>query len=167
MTMATTHAALLGYPLAVTIGTLLGFAMARVAFLRSAIGPVLTGLRSLPAVVWVPVAVLWLGLDDAVMYAVFVLGAAPAVAGGVGADYVSGLKQGWAFSWRALLAAELIASWDSSPDTLPTVLLAALLVLTVGIAVDLLLFTPLAKRTGLAKRNRPVKRNREELELSD
>ena len=130
------------------IGTPLGLLVARVKFVRAAIGPILSGLQSLPSVAWVPPAVIWLGLNDSMMYAVILLGAVPvdrqragrrastrcrrcscgraarsARPGCRGAwhivlpaalpGYLAGLKQGWAFSWRSLMAAEIIAS---SPD---------------------------------------------------
>ncbi|MFF5019642.1 ABC transporter permease [Streptomyces sp. NPDC001165] len=73
--------------------------------------------------------------------------------------YLAGLKQGWAFSWRALMAAELIAS---SPDLgiglgrylqnqrefsdMPGVMLGIILIFGVGVAIDLLFFTPLERR---------------------
>ena len=82
-----------------------------------------------------------------------------------------GLKQGWAFSWRSLMAAEIIAS---SPDLglglgqllengrnnsdMPGVFLAILLILIVGIAIDLLIFSPAGAR-GAAEPRSP----REEL----
>ncbi len=162
-------------------------------FVRAAIGPILSGLQSLPSVAWVPPAVIWLGLNDSMMFAVILLGAVPSIANGLvaGIDqipplflragrtlgatglrgaryivmpaalpgYVAGLKQGWAFSWRSLMAAEIIAS---SPDlgvglgqllengrnnsSMPQVFLAILLILCVGIAVDLLIFSPLERR---------------------
>ncbi|MGW0602303.1 ABC transporter permease, partial [Streptomyces sp. NPDC002776] len=138
---------LLGFLLALAIGTPLGLLVARVKFVRAAIGPILSGLQSLPSVAWVPPAVLWLGLNNSMMYAVILLGAVPSIANGLvaGIDqipplflragrtlgatglkgtwhivmpgalpgYLAGLKQGWAFSWRSLMAAEIIAS---SPD---------------------------------------------------
>ena len=138
---------LLGFLLALAIGTPLGLLVSRVKFVRAAIGPILSGLQSLPSVAWVPPAVLWLGLNDSMMYAVILLGAVPSIANGLvsGVDqvpplylragrtlgatgvrgawhilmpaalpgYLAGLKQGWAFSWRSLMAAEIIAS---SPD---------------------------------------------------
>lgn len=151
---------LLGFLLALVIGTLLGLAVSRMRFVRATVGPVLSGLRSLPSVLWVPAVVLWLGLSDPVMYGVILLGAAPAIAAGVGSSppaYPAGLKQGWAFTWRALLAAELIA-WASGTgldrfqgsehavSSTSMVLLAVLLIPTVGIAVDLLIFSPLERR---------------------
>jgi NitT/TauT family transport system permease protein len=72
--------------------------------------------------------------------------------------YVAGLKQGWAFSWRSLMAAELIAS---SPDLgvglgrylenmregsdMAGVFLGILLILFVGIAIDQIVFSPLER----------------------
>ncbi|WP_329124521.1 ABC transporter permease [Streptomyces sp. NBC_01465] len=184
---------LLGFFFALVIGTPLGLLVARVKFVRAAIGPVLSGLQSLPSVAWVPPAVIWLGLNDSMMYAVILLGAVPSIANGLvsGIDqipplylragrtlgatgvrgawhivlpaslpgYLAGLKQGWAFSWRSLMAAEIIAS---SPDlgvglgqlleqgretsSMSTVFLAIFLILIVGIAIDLLVFSPLERR---------------------
>ncbi|MGD6747625.1 ABC transporter permease [Streptomyces sp. BH106] len=184
---------LFGFLLALAIGTPLGLLVARVRFVRSAIGPILSGLQSLPSVAWVPPAVIWLGLNDSMMYAVILLGAVPSIANGLvaGVDqipplylragrtlgatglrgawhivmpgalpgYLAGLKQGWAFSWRSLMAAEIIAS---SPDlgvglgqllengrnnsSMSQVFLAILLILLVGIAIDLLIFSPLERR---------------------
>ncbi|MFE5241715.1 MULTISPECIES: ABC transporter permease [unclassified Streptomyces] len=184
---------LLGFVMAVAIGTPLGLLVARVRVVRAAIGPILSGLQSLPSVAWVAPAIIWLGLDDKTMYAVILLGAVPSVANGLvsGVDqvpplflragrtigatglrgtihivlpaalpgYLAGLKQGWAFSWRSLMAAEIIAS---SPDLglglgqllengrnnfdMPGIFLAILLILFVGIAIDLLIFSPLERR---------------------
>ncbi|AXE80957.1 ABC transporter permease [Streptomyces atratus] len=183
---------LLGFLMAVAIGTPLGLLVARVKFVRAAIGPILSGLQSLPSVAWVAPAVIWLGLNDKMMYAVILLGAVPSVANGLvsGVDqvpplflragrtlgasglrgtwhivlpaalpgYLAGLKQGWAFSWRSLMAAEIIAS---SPDLglglgqllengrnnadMPGIFLAIILILFVGIAIDLLVFSPLER----------------------
>ncbi|HZF88458.1 ABC transporter permease [Streptomyces sp.] len=184
---------LLGFLLALAIGTPLGLLVAQFAFVRAAIGPILSGLQSLPSVAWVPPAVIWLGLNDSMMYAVILLGAVPSIANGLvaGIDqipplflragrtlgatglqgawhivlpgalpgYLAGLKQGWAFSWRSLMAAEIIAS---SPDlgvglgqllengrnnaSMSQVFLAIFLILLVGIAIDLLIFSPLERR---------------------
>ncbi|WP_037625339.1 ABC transporter permease [Streptomyces aureus] len=182
-----------GFVAAVAIGTPIGLVVARVKPIRAAIGPVLTGLQSLPSVAWVPAAVIWLGINNSAMYAVILLGATPSIANGLiaGIDqvpplflragrtlgasglrgarhvllpaalpgYLAGLKQGWAFSWRSLMAAELIAS---SPDLgiglgrylqnqrefsdMPGVLLGIILIFAVGVAIDLLFFSPLERR---------------------
>ncbi|MET8690673.1 ABC transporter permease [Streptomyces sp. NPDC004732] len=183
---------LLGFCLALLIGTPLGLLVARLKFLRAAIGPILSGLQSLPSVAWVPPAVIWLGLNNQMMYAVILLGAVPSIANGLvsGVDqvpplflragrtlgatglrhtwhivlpaalpgYVAGLKQGWAFSWRSLMAAEIIASFPDlglglgqllengrNASDMAMVFEAILLILLVGIAIDLLIFSPLER----------------------
>ncbi|GAA3039603.1 hypothetical protein GCM10020000_17490 [Streptomyces olivoverticillatus] len=80
---------LLGFLAALAIGTPLGLLVARSAFVRAAIGPILSGLQSLPSVAWVPAAVIWLGITDSAMYAVILLGAVPSIANGL----VSGIDQ--------------------------------------------------------------------------
>ncbi|MEU0943010.1 ABC transporter permease [Streptomyces canus] len=183
---------LLGFFFALLIGTPLGLIVARVKFIRAAIGPILSGLQSLPSVAWVPPAVIWLGLNNSMMYAVILLGAVPSIANGLvsGVDqvpplflragrtmgatgvkgiwhvtlpaalpgYVAGLKQGWAFSWRSLMAAEIIAQFPDlgvglgqllengrTNSDMAMVFEAILLILFVGIAIDLLIFSPLER----------------------
>ncbi|MET8471370.1 hypothetical protein ABZY90_25070 [Streptomyces sp. NPDC006422] len=141
---------LLGFLLALAAGTLLGLTMSRVPSVRAVAGPVLSGLRWLPSVVWVPAVILWQGLNAPVLCAVLLLGAAPPITQGLASapsGWLAGVKQGWAFAWRAVLAAVLIAS--ATPDAttaVPAVVLTALLVLTIGIAVDLLILSPLERR---------------------
>ena len=133
------------------IATPLGLLVAKVRVVRAAIGPLLSGLQSLPSVAWVPAAVLWFGLTDATIYFVVLAGSIPSIANGLvaGIDqippilprvgqvlgarglagarhillpaalpgYLAGCKQGWAFSWRSLMAAEIIAAgrcWASA-----------------------------------------------------
>jgi NitT/TauT family transport system permease protein len=73
--------------------------------------------------------------------------------------YLSGLKQGWAFSWRSLMAAELIVNSGDlglglgqvldqfrTLGDLPGVLAGILAILAVGIAVELLVFEPVERR---------------------
>ena len=183
----------LGFVASLAIATPLGLLVGRVRPVRRAIGPILSGLQSLPSVAWVPAAILWFGLSDATIYFVVLMGAVPSIANGMvsGLDqvpplflrvgrvlgarglasarhvllpaalpgYVGGLRQGWAFSWRSLMAAELIAR---SPDLglgvgqlldqsrqlqdFPGVLAGVFTILVIGIAIELCLFAPLEKR---------------------
>jgi NitT/TauT family transport system permease protein len=77
--------------------------------------------------------------------------------------YVAGLKQGWAFSWRSLMAAEIIAvggqigfglgsmlQQGREMQDMSVVLVAILLILGVGIGVELIVFAPLER--GLLRR---------------
>jgi NitT/TauT family transport system permease protein len=134
--------AITGFLLAVAIGTVVGAAVSRFAPLRAAIGSLITGLQTMPSIMWFPLAILLFQLSEKAILFVVVIGAAPSVANGLisGIDYVprtwlrvgqvlgmtgiakyrhlilpaalpsfiSGLKQGWAFSWRSLMAGELL-----------------------------------------------------------
>lgn len=73
--------------------------------------------------------------------------------------YLAGIKQGWAFSWRSLMAAELIVqspklgfglgsmlNQGQANSDMPSVVAAIILVLAVGLAVELLFFTPIERR---------------------
>jgi NitT/TauT family transport system permease protein len=138
----TLRRALIGYATAVAIGVVVGILVARVAVLRKAIGSAILGLQSMPSIVWFPLAILLFGLNETAIFFVVILGAAPAIAGGLlsGVDhvqpilvrvghvmgarglnlyryvilpaalpsFVGGLKQGWAFAWRSLMAGEII-----------------------------------------------------------
>jgi NitT/TauT family transport system permease protein len=134
--------AIYGYALALVIGVTVGALVARIPVLRAAIGSMITGLQTMPSVVWFPAAILLFGLADGAIIFVVVMGATPAIANGLinGIDnispvllragrvlgakrfaafrsvilpaampsFIGGLKQGWAFAWRSLLAGELI-----------------------------------------------------------
>ncbi|MFB7249679.1 ABC transporter permease [Microbacterium sp. NPDC056234] len=73
--------------------------------------------------------------------------------------YLAGLKQGWAFSWRSLMAAEIITGGGSLGFGVGTmlqqtreladlagVLGTILLILAIGILIELVLFGPLERR---------------------
>ena len=183
----------LGFLAALVIGTPLGLAVARLRPLRRAVGPLISGLTSLPSVAWVPAAIIFFGIGEAPIYAVILLGAVPSIANGMvsGVDqvppllqrvgqvlgargltaarfvllpaalpgYLAGLRQGWAFSWRSLMAAELIVR---SPELglglgglldqgrqlsdMRLVFASILAILVVGIAVELCVFAPVERR---------------------
>ena len=170
-----------GYALAVLIGSIVGAAVARVRLLRTAVGSLITGLQTMPSIVWFPLAVLLFKLSEGAIAFVVVLGAAPSIANGLigGVDhvpplllraghtlgagrlglfrhvilpasvpsYLGGLKQGWAFAWRSLMAGELIVNFgkpsigarldsarqlSDAPDLIATMIV----ILAIGLAVD-------------------------------
>jgi NitT/TauT family transport system permease protein len=190
--------AVTGFALAVLIGTVVGAAVARFAPLRAAIGSLITGLQTMPSIMWFPLAILLFQISESAIMFVVVIGAAPSVANGLisGIDYVprtwlrvgqvlgmtglakyrhlilpaslpsfiSGLKQGWAFSWRSLMAGELLVivpgalsigvrmqgSRDLNEAGL--VLCYIIVVLVIGILIDVLFNSAdnaLRKRWGL------------------
>ncbi|GAA2172550.1 ABC transporter permease [Arthrobacter parietis] len=72
--------------------------------------------------------------------------------------YISGLRQGWAFSWRALMAAEIIAGGQQlglglgtllqrgrELDDVGGVMATILLILVVGVVIEVLVFGPLER----------------------
>jgi NitT/TauT family transport system permease protein len=185
--------AIIGFAVAVAIGTVIGLLLARFRPLRTAIGPILSGLQSLPSVAWVPIGIIWFGVTSSTIYMVVLLGAVPSVAIGLldGLDrvpplylrvgrnlgarglasvrfvllpaalpgYVSGLKQGWAFAWRSLMAAELIAISPKLGPGVGQVMKFAqdnvdmalafgtiIIILIIGIGINLLIFSPLERR---------------------
>jgi NitT/TauT family transport system permease protein len=88
--LITMRRALAGFCLAVVIGVAVGAAVAAFRPLRAAVGSLITGLQTLPSVVWFPFAILLLGISDAAILFVVVLGAAPSIANGLigGIDHI-------------------------------------------------------------------------------
>ncbi len=140
----TLRSAVTGYLVALIIGSVVGLLVARIPPLRAAVGSVITGLQTMPSVVWAPFAIVLFGENNSAILFVVILGAAPSIASGLisGVDYtpplllragrtmglrgfplyrylilpaslpayVAGMKQGWAFAWRSLMAAELFVA---------------------------------------------------------
>jgi NitT/TauT family transport system permease protein len=184
------HRAVIGFAISLLIAVPLGLAIANIQVVRRGIGPLVSGLQSLPSVAWVPAAILWFGLNDRAIYWVVLLGAVPSIANGLvsGLDqvppilprvgkalgagrfggiryillpaalpgFLGGLKQGWAFSWRSLMAAELIATSPElgkglgqylhdgmSLSDISMVFAGIVLIFVVGVGIELLVFRPL------------------------
>jgi NitT/TauT family transport system permease protein len=146
----TLRRALLGYVIAVVVGSVVGILVARVTVLRKGVGSAILGLQSMPSIAWFPLALLLFQHSESAITFVVLLGAGPAIAGGLlsGVDhvepllvrvgrvmgarglrlyrhvilpaalpsFVGGLKQGWAFAWRSLMAAELIVFAGHQPS---------------------------------------------------
>ncbi|MGI9008358.1 MAG: ABC transporter permease [Streptosporangiaceae bacterium] len=138
----TVETAVVGYALALVIGSLVGAVVSRIPPLRAATGSIISGLQTMPSIAWFPFAIILFGASESAILFVMVLGAAPSIANGLitGVDYtpplllragktmglrgvalyrhlilpaslpayVAGMKQGWAFAWRSLMAGELL-----------------------------------------------------------
>ncbi|QIG39067.1 ABC transporter permease [Microbacterium sp. 4R-513] len=184
---------IVGFLIAIVVGTPIGLLLAEVRPIRRAVGPIISGLQVLPSVAWVPAAIIWFGLSDATVYFVILMGAIPSIVNGLiagveqvppqlrrvgtvlGASrwqlatavvlpaalpgYVAGLKQGWAFSWRSLMAAEIIAvggtigfglgsmlQQSRELADLAGVLATIILILAIGILIELVFFGPVERR---------------------
>ncbi|MEP7026253.1 MAG: ABC transporter permease [Actinomycetota bacterium] len=179
----TLRRAVVGFALAVLIGSVVGAVVSRIPPLRAAVGSIITGLQTMPSIAWFPFAIIFFGLSTETILFVIVLGAAPSVANGLiaGVDYtpplllragkvlglrkialyrhvilpaslpsfVAGLKQGWAFAWRSLMAGELLVTIAGLPsigqllsvnqdqqDTAGAISIM-IVILTIGILVDM------------------------------
>jgi sulfonate transport system permease protein len=131
-----------GYAISAAAGIALGVALARMAWLRAAVGPLVVGLQALPSICWLPLALLWFGLSEKAILFVVVMGSLLSICiateGAVRAvptlyiraartmgsrrlrlytrvilpaalpGIVTGLKLGWTFAWRSLMAGELL-----------------------------------------------------------
>ncbi|HEX3963755.1 MAG TPA: ABC transporter permease [Trebonia sp.] len=178
----TLYRALIGFALALVIGSVIGAVVSRVRPLRAAVGSLLTGLQTMPSIAWFPFAIILFGLTTQAIMFVIVLGAAPSVANGLiaGVDYtpplllkaghmmglrklslyrhviipaslpafVAGLKQGWAFAWRSLMAGELLVvianqpslgvllQTDQDQSDMASATAIIIVILVIGIVVD-------------------------------
>jgi NitT/TauT family transport system permease protein len=85
----TAQQAVIGYVLVVIIGGIVGTAVARIPVLRAGIGSLITGMQTMPSVLWYPLGVMVFGITRNAILLMMVLGAAPAVANG----FISGIDQ--------------------------------------------------------------------------
>jgi NitT/TauT family transport system permease protein len=148
--LTTSQRAVIGFGLAVVIGSVLGALVSRVGPLRAGVGSLITGLQTMPSIAWFPFAIIIFGISTTAILFVIVMGAAPSIANGLiaGVDYtpplllragkmmglrrfslyrhlilpaslpafVAGLRQGWAFAWRSLMAGELLVIIANQPS---------------------------------------------------
>ncbi|TMB97507.1 MAG: ABC transporter permease [Chloroflexi bacterium] len=174
---------LIGYFIGLVAGVLIGMAMANWKWVDETLGSAVLGLQSLPSVTWVPLAVIWFGINDKAIIFVVVMGSVASIAISarsgmqqmppiykraaltMGASrlqtarYVQlpallpsmtqGLKLGWSFAWRSLMAAELIVATVSlgqlldlgrSLNDMSLVLAVMLVIVAIGLFVDFLVF---------------------------
>lgn len=180
----TLRRAVIGFAIALVIGTVVGALVSRIKPLRAAVGSLITAVQTLPSIVWVPFAIILFGATTQAILFVIVMTAAPAIANGLiaGADFLpplllragkimglrrvslyrhvimpatlpafmGGLKQGWAFGWHGLVAAEIVViilgqpslgvllSNDQDQADMAGAISIILVILVIGIVVDLL-----------------------------
>lgn len=132
----------IGYGISVVLGVPLGLLTGKIHWLDETFGSLMLGLQALPSICWLPLAILWFGLNERAIIFVVIMGAVLSIAlatdsgvkhlppiylragknlGARGMNLfvqvilpaalpsvVAGLKQGWSFAWRSLMAGELI-----------------------------------------------------------
>jgi len=178
-----------GYGISLVGGVLVGTLLARFRALDETVGALIVGLQALPSVCWLPLAILWFGLNEQAITFVVVMGSLFSIVLGVqggiantspifvkaarnlGATGVrlytqvvlpsafptilAGLKQGWAFAWRSLMAAELLYFSLSLGNLLQTgrdlndaaqVMAVMVVIIAIGVAFNQVIFAPLERR---------------------
>ncbi len=190
---------LIGYLAALGIGMSLGLIMGRFQTAQITLGSMSLGLQALPSIAWLPLALIWFGLDESAIVFVIIMGVVFSIAmststgirsippqleraarnmGAKGDSmvfdlvlpaalphFVTGMKQGWSFAWRALIAAEMVYStvglghmlmMGRELNDLAMVLAVMVVIVLVGLAADQLVFERLERavhvRWGVARR---------------
>lgn len=135
---------LIGYFISIAIGLTVGMMMAQSELFNNTVGVLVLGLQTLPSICWLPLAILWFGLNERAILFVVIFGTLFSVAQSVEAGVrntapiyeragrnlgakglelylrvvlpaalpaiVTGMKLGWSFAWRSLMAGELLYS---------------------------------------------------------
>lgn len=179
----------IGYAFSLVVGTILGLVLGRVRFLDLSLGSLVLGLQTLPSICWLPLALLWFGLNERAILFVVIMGAllsitlatedgvknTPSVylqaARNLGArgwklyawvilpaalpSFVTGMKLGWSFAWRSLMAGELLyvslglghlLMMGRELNDMSQVIAVMLVIVAIGLAIDRLVFAPLERR---------------------
>jgi NitT/TauT family transport system permease protein len=174
---------LIGYTLSIAVGLSVGIALGMGKWVDETVGSVVLGIQSLPSVTWLPLALLWFGLNEKAIIFVVLMGSVGSIAistragvkgippillrasrmfggnqlqriflvviPGMLPALVQGLKLGWSFAWRSLLAAELLFVSQSlgyqlqvgrDLNDVSLVVGIMLVIVAIGITVDRLFF---------------------------
>ena len=178
-----------GYAIALVTGLFIGMAMAEVRWIKDTVGLLVMGLQALPSICWLPLALLWFGLNERAILFVVVMGAVMSIAQStedgvrntspvyikaarnLGANgmrvytavifpaalpsIVTGMKMGWAFAWRSLMAGELLytlpglghlLNMGRELNDMSQVLAVIVVIVAVGLLADKLVFGAVEKR---------------------
>jgi sulfonate transport system permease protein len=179
----------IGYGFSIVAGTLLGVIIGSVRLLDETVGSLIQGLQALPSICWLPLAVVWFGLNEGAILFVVVMGALLAVAIATDAgiknvsplyvraarnmgvrgialyrrvilpaafpSIVTGMKLGWSFAWRALMAGELLfvglglghlLTVGRDLNDMSQVVAVMLVIVAIGMLADRLIFARLETR---------------------
>ncbi|MGH7198106.1 MAG: ABC transporter permease [Candidatus Omnitrophota bacterium] len=179
----------LGYLLSVFFGVLLGFCIGKIKILDETIGSLFVGIQTLPSICFLPLAMVWFGVNEIAIQFVIVTGSFLSIAiatdsgvksvhstylsagrnmGAQGANLffhvvfpasfpsiLMGLKQGWIFAWRSLMAAEMLfvslglgylLNEGRQLNDMSRIIAVILVIITIGITIDNVFFGTLEKR---------------------
>ena len=179
----------IGYLISLALGVTSGLLIGRFKILEETLGSLIVGLQVLPSICWLPLAILWFGLNEQAIQFVIVMGAFLSIA--IATDsgirnippiylraaktmgvkgihlytrvifpaalpsIATGMKLGWSFAWRSLMAGELIfvsiglghlLQVGRELNDMPQVMAVMVMIMFVGLVFDQLIFAQLEKR---------------------
>ncbi len=187
---------IIGYSLSLIFGALTGVILATFNKADTILSPLLLGIRSLPSICWLPIGIMWFGLDEKTIMFVIIMGAsfsialatrdgvrnispiylkAAATMGATGLrkytsvifpaalpSIVIGMKLGWAFAWRSLMAGEMLfvslglghlLMMGRELNDINQIVAIMFLIIIIGNSVDIVIFgtieNKIKKRWGL------------------
>jgi len=65
---------MIGYTISITIGLIVGLLFSEFKYLKKYLGSYLLGLQTLPSICWLPISLLWFGLNDNAIIFVIIMG---------------------------------------------------------------------------------------------
>jgi len=179
----------IGFGASILIGVPLGLLLGRSRVMDDTVGSLVLGLQTLPSICWLPLALLWFGLNERAILFVVIMGAVLSItvstrdgmrtipplliraARTMGAyrakvyldvilpaalpSILTGLKLGWSFAWRSLMAGELLyvslglghlLNMGRELNDMSQVLAIMLVIVAIGLLVDRLVFAPFEGR---------------------
>ncbi len=173
----------IGYSISVVLGTFLGLLIGKSKVLDETVGGFIVGLQTLPSICWLPLAILWFGLNESAITFVVVMGSLLSITiatdsgvkniqpiymragrnmGAKGRDLflhvmlpaafpsiLMGLKQGWSFAWRSLMAGEILfvslglghlLNMGRELNDMSQVIAVMIVIVLIGVVMDMLVF---------------------------
>jgi NitT/TauT family transport system permease protein len=178
---------LIGFGISIVLGMIIGMACGANKYIDDTVGSLVLGMQSLPSVTWLPLALIWFGLNDKAIIFVVTMGSIFAVAISARAGFkampplykragqtmgannlqmlryvtlpammpglAQGLKLGFSFAWRSLMAAELLFGGTRGLggledigrgfNDMSLVIAVMLVIIAIGLLTDRLLFSRL------------------------
>ena len=179
----------IGYAISIVIGIPLGLLIGRFKIIEVTLGSLISGLQTLPTICWLPLALLWFGLNDLTIIFLVAMGAVFSITVATDTGFksvptlyiraartlgakrrklyleiiipaalphiVTGMKQGWSFAWRSLMAGELLIVClglghlmmiGRELNDMSQVIAVMVVIILIGILVDRLFFVKVEQR---------------------
>ncbi|ALC90880.1 ABC transporter permease [Bacillus sp. FJAT-18017] len=173
----------IGLVISIILGVSLGILLAKNKTADETLGSLVLALQSVPSIVWLPIAIMWFGLNETSVIFIVILGAtlvitinmrmgiknvpplyirAAQTMGSKGFDLflkvilpasipyaVTGIRLGWAFGWRGLMAGEILSTgpglgytlkYASDFGNMSMVIAIMIIIGVIGTIVDILFF---------------------------